>query len=154
MRLRPEAGREHPYVSAWWPPGQGLGYEHGFTHQVVDLVAAIAENRQPTPSFDAGLRVPGARRRRGQRARLGLDHCLARFHGHLPPLVCAHHGRSIGNHLGARPTLDDRLDLGEGADGGPLPRSLREQRGCLDLRPHRACSDGQRTQLCGCGHTE
>jgi predicted dehydrogenase len=48
---------EHPYVSAWWPPGHGLGYEHGFTHQVVDLVAAIAENRQPTPSFDDGLRV-------------------------------------------------------------------------------------------------
>jgi predicted dehydrogenase len=48
---------EHPYVSAWWPPGHGLGYEHGFTHQVVDLVVAIAENRQPTPSFDDGLRV-------------------------------------------------------------------------------------------------
>jgi len=48
---------EHPYVNAWWPPGHGLGYEHGFTHQVVDLVSAIAENRQPTPSFDDGLRV-------------------------------------------------------------------------------------------------
>ena len=48
---------EHPYVNAWWPPGHGLGYEHGFTHQVVDLVDAIAENRQPTPSFDDGLRV-------------------------------------------------------------------------------------------------
>ena len=48
---------EHPYVSAWWPPGHGLGYEHGFTHQVVDMVAAIAETRQPTPSFDDGLRV-------------------------------------------------------------------------------------------------
>jgi predicted dehydrogenase len=48
---------EHPYVSAWWPPGHGLGYEHGFTHQVVDLVSAIAENRQPAPSFDDGLGV-------------------------------------------------------------------------------------------------
>jgi predicted dehydrogenase len=48
---------EHPYVSAWWPPGHGLGYEHGFTHQVVDLVSAIAENRQPAPSFEDGLRV-------------------------------------------------------------------------------------------------
>ena len=28
----------HPYVGAWWPPGHLLGYEHGFTHQVVDLV--------------------------------------------------------------------------------------------------------------------
>ncbi len=48
---------EHPYVSAWCQPGHGLGYEHGFTHQVVDLVAAIAENRQPTLSFDDGLLV-------------------------------------------------------------------------------------------------
>jgi predicted dehydrogenase len=48
---------EHPYVSAWWPPGHGLGYEHGFTHQVVDLVNAIAENQQPEPSFDDGLQV-------------------------------------------------------------------------------------------------
>ncbi|MFL6046901.1 MAG: Gfo/Idh/MocA family protein [Propionibacteriaceae bacterium] len=48
---------EHPYVSAWWPPGHGLGYEHGFTHQVADLVNAIAENRQPAPSFDDGLQV-------------------------------------------------------------------------------------------------
>jgi hypothetical protein len=44
-------------VSAWWPPGHGLGYEHGFTHQVVDLVNAIAENQQPEPSFDDGLQV-------------------------------------------------------------------------------------------------
>jgi predicted dehydrogenase len=48
---------EHPYLSAWWPPGHGLGYEHGFTHQVVDLLTAIAENRQLEPSFDDGLRV-------------------------------------------------------------------------------------------------
>jgi predicted dehydrogenase len=48
---------EHPYLSAWWPPGHGLGYEHGFTHQVVDLIAAIAENRQPTPSFEDGMSV-------------------------------------------------------------------------------------------------
>ncbi len=47
----------HPYVGAWWPPGHGLGYEHGFTHQVVDLVTAIAEGEQPTPSFADGLQV-------------------------------------------------------------------------------------------------
>ena len=47
----------HPYVGAWWPPGHGLGYEHGFTHQVVDLVTAIAEGAQPTPSFADGLQV-------------------------------------------------------------------------------------------------
>jgi predicted dehydrogenase len=48
---------EHPYLSAWWPPGHGLGYEHAFTHQAMDLLTAIAENRQPEPSFDDGLRV-------------------------------------------------------------------------------------------------
>lgn len=47
----------HPYVAAWWPPGHGLGYEHSFTHQAVDLVRDIAEGRDPVPSFADGLRV-------------------------------------------------------------------------------------------------
>jgi predicted dehydrogenase len=47
----------HPYVGAWWPPGHGLGYEHSFTHQVVDLVRDIGEGRDPAPSFADGLRV-------------------------------------------------------------------------------------------------
>ncbi|MBL0886674.1 Gfo/Idh/MocA family protein [Myceligenerans indicum] len=47
----------HPYVGAWWPPGHGLGYEHGFTHQVVDLVEDLAAARQPRPSFADGLAV-------------------------------------------------------------------------------------------------
>jgi predicted dehydrogenase len=34
-----------------------LGYEHGFSHQVVDLVNAIASGEQPRPSFDDGLHV-------------------------------------------------------------------------------------------------
>jgi len=48
---------EHPYVAAWWPPGHGLGYEHGFTHQVVDLVTAIADGTDPSPTFADGLQV-------------------------------------------------------------------------------------------------
>ncbi|ALV41366.1 dehydrogenase [Pseudarthrobacter sulfonivorans] len=48
---------EHPYVGNWWPTGHGLGYEHGFTHQVVDFVTAIAENRRPEPSFADALQV-------------------------------------------------------------------------------------------------
>jgi predicted dehydrogenase len=48
---------EHPYVGAWWPPGHGLGYEHGFTHQVVDLVRALGRGDQPLPSFREGLQV-------------------------------------------------------------------------------------------------
>jgi predicted dehydrogenase len=47
----------HPYVSAWWPAGHPLGYEHAFTHQVVDLLTAIAENRDPEPSFADGLAI-------------------------------------------------------------------------------------------------
>ncbi len=48
---------EHPYAANWWPTGHGLGYEHGFTHQVVDLVNAVAEQRQPEPSFADALQV-------------------------------------------------------------------------------------------------
>jgi len=48
---------QHPYIEAWWPAGHGLGYEHGFTHQVVDLVNALAAGEQPTPSFADGLQV-------------------------------------------------------------------------------------------------
>ena len=47
----------HPYVGAWWPAGHVLGYEHAFTHQVVDLLTAIAEGRDPEPSFADGLAV-------------------------------------------------------------------------------------------------
>jgi predicted dehydrogenase len=48
---------EHPFVAAWWPAGHGLGYEHGFTHQVVDLVRAIADGADPRPTFADGLQV-------------------------------------------------------------------------------------------------
>ena len=37
--------------------GHVLGYEHGFTHQVVDLVGAIAARPRPAPSFADGLQV-------------------------------------------------------------------------------------------------
>jgi predicted dehydrogenase len=48
---------EHPYAGSWWPPGHGLGYEHGFTHQVVDLVRAIGDGTDPRPTFADGLQV-------------------------------------------------------------------------------------------------
>jgi len=48
---------EHPYIEAWWPAGHGLGYEHGFVHQAVDLVRALGAGEQPTPSFEDGLHV-------------------------------------------------------------------------------------------------
>jgi predicted dehydrogenase len=48
---------EHPYVDHWWPAGHGLGYEHGFTHQVVDLVTAIDSGIATHPTFADALRV-------------------------------------------------------------------------------------------------
>jgi predicted dehydrogenase len=47
----------HPYLSAWWPPGHVLGWEHTFTHQVRDLVTAISQGADPEPSFADGLQV-------------------------------------------------------------------------------------------------
>lgn len=47
----------HPYVSAWWPAGHMLGYEHGFSHQVKDLVEGIVGGSAPHSSFADGLRV-------------------------------------------------------------------------------------------------
>jgi predicted dehydrogenase len=47
----------HPYLSAWWPPGHVLGWEHTFTHQVRDLVLAIDKGTDPEPSFADGLQV-------------------------------------------------------------------------------------------------
>ncbi len=67
----------HPYVGAWWPPGHLLGYEHSFTHEVVDLVSDLAADRDPTPSFADGLQVQlvldAVARSGGRRQRLATD---------------------------------------------------------------------------------
>lgn len=47
----------HPYVSAWWPPGHGLGYEHGFVNQAYDFLSAIGAGTDPSPSFADGAQV-------------------------------------------------------------------------------------------------
>ncbi len=46
----------HPYVEAWWPPGHILGYEHTFTHTVLDFLRGIAAGASPTPNFEDGVR--------------------------------------------------------------------------------------------------
>ncbi len=46
----------HPYISAWWPPGHGIGYEHAFIHEVYDLMQAIAKNEMPSPDFKDGVK--------------------------------------------------------------------------------------------------
>ena len=49
--------RDHPYMSAWWPPGHIIGYEHSFTHQARDLIEAITTGTDPSPSFADALQV-------------------------------------------------------------------------------------------------
>ncbi|MEQ4303672.1 Gfo/Idh/MocA family oxidoreductase [Plantactinospora sp. B6F1] len=48
---------DHPYMAAWWPPGHIIGYEHSFTHELRDFLAAIATGSDPTPSFAEALQV-------------------------------------------------------------------------------------------------
>jgi predicted dehydrogenase len=48
---------EHPYVGAWWPQGHIIGWEHTFTHEIRDFLAAIGSGTEPSPSFDDGLAV-------------------------------------------------------------------------------------------------
>ncbi|MFD2081410.1 Predicted dehydrogenase [Actinopolymorpha cephalotaxi] len=48
---------EHPYMSAWWPAGHIIGWEHSFTHEAYDLVTAIAAGTDPAPTFADGLQV-------------------------------------------------------------------------------------------------
>src|SRR6266511_1775412 len=36
---------KHPFIGGWWPPGHLIGYEHSFTHTVLDLVKAIHEQK-------------------------------------------------------------------------------------------------------------
>lgn len=48
---------EHPWLSAWWPPGHVLGWDHTFTSQVGDFLTAIDQGSAPRPSFADGLAV-------------------------------------------------------------------------------------------------
>ena len=47
----------HPYMSAWWPPGHIIGWEHTFIHEIKDLFEAIAKNRKASPDFAEGTRA-------------------------------------------------------------------------------------------------
>lgn len=45
----------HPYVAAWWPPGHIIGYEHEFTHAVVDFLTAYEKGTKIEPNLYDGL---------------------------------------------------------------------------------------------------
>ena len=49
-------GAYHKYLSAWWPAGHIIGWEHTFTHGVLDLMNGIAVGKSPDPTFEDGLR--------------------------------------------------------------------------------------------------
>ena len=46
----------HPYISAWWPPGHIIGWEHTFIHEVHDLLTAISKGTSVHPDFKDGTR--------------------------------------------------------------------------------------------------
>lgn len=46
----------HKYISAWWPAGHIIGYEHGFVHEVYELMQALAGGYNPTPDFSDGVK--------------------------------------------------------------------------------------------------
>jgi predicted dehydrogenase len=43
-------------MSAWWPPGHIIGYEHTFVNQAADLLTGIAQDKPLSPDFGDGLR--------------------------------------------------------------------------------------------------
>jgi predicted dehydrogenase len=49
-------GGAHKYMSAWWPAGHIIGWEHTFTHGVHDLLNGIVAGQSPDPTFEDGLR--------------------------------------------------------------------------------------------------
>jgi predicted dehydrogenase len=46
----------HKYMSAWWPRGHIIGWEHTFTHGVYDLLNGIAKAKSPAATFEDGMR--------------------------------------------------------------------------------------------------
>lgn len=51
--LATDAG--HPYFGAWWPAGHIIGYEHTFTHTILNFLTALAKKRPASPSFADGV---------------------------------------------------------------------------------------------------
>jgi predicted dehydrogenase len=47
----------HPYIEAWWPPGHIIGYEHEFTHAVVDFLSAVEKGTEISPNFYDGMKA-------------------------------------------------------------------------------------------------
>ncbi len=48
---------DHDFVSQWWPPGHPIGYEHTFTHAVVDFLNGLDKGEQPDSDFVSGAQT-------------------------------------------------------------------------------------------------
>ena len=51
---------DHPFIRYWWPPGHIVGWGDTFTHEIVHLLEAIAEDRDVAPlgaTFEDGYRA-------------------------------------------------------------------------------------------------
>ncbi|MCL6456810.1 MAG: Gfo/Idh/MocA family oxidoreductase [Gorillibacterium sp.] len=46
----------HPYMDAWWPAGHTIGFAQTFTHELLELMQALSEDRQPVPNFLDGVK--------------------------------------------------------------------------------------------------
>ena len=46
----------HPYMTAWWPAGHVIGYEHTFVHELYEFAEAIANDKAPSPDFSDGVK--------------------------------------------------------------------------------------------------
>lgn len=47
----------HPYLSAWWPSGHIIGYEHTFVNAFYDFLKAIAGKGIIKPDFNDGAQI-------------------------------------------------------------------------------------------------
>jgi len=45
-----------PGFESWWPDGHIIGYGECFVNEVKEMVSAIAEDRQPRPGFEDGVK--------------------------------------------------------------------------------------------------
>ncbi len=46
------SGEHHPYAAAWWPDAHLIGYEHGFTNMVADIVKVLGGRKPEAPLPD------------------------------------------------------------------------------------------------------
>jgi predicted dehydrogenase len=43
-------------MSAWWPTGHVIGYEHTFVHEMYEFFESVANNKPTSPDFADGVK--------------------------------------------------------------------------------------------------